>query len=53
MDRLADFLQVEVKTEAEDEDEGEDEADCLPAPELDTTAHLSRYKYFPWGCNIF
>ena len=51
MDRLADFLQVEVKTEAEDE--GEDEADCLPAPELDTTAHLSRYKYFPWGCNIF
>ena len=47
MDRLADFLQVEVKTEAEDEDEGEDEADCLPAPELDTTAHLSRYKYFP------
>ena len=51
MDRLADFLQVEVKTEAEDE--GEDETDCLPAPELDTTAHLSRYKYFPWGCNIF
>ena len=47
MDRLADFLQVEVKTEAEDEDEGEDEADCLPAPELDTSAHLSRYKYFP------
>ena len=53
MDRLADFLQVEVKTEADDEDEGEDETDCLPAPELDTTAHLSRYKYFPWGCNIF
>ena len=53
MDRLEDFLQVEVKTEAEDEDEGEDETDCLPAPELDTTAHLSRYKYFPWGCNIF
>ena len=51
MDRLADFLQVEVKTEAEAEDEGEgegeDETDCLPAPELDTSAHLSRYKYFP------
>ena len=46
MDRLADFLQVEVKTEAEDEDEGEDETDCLPAPELDSPAHLSRYKYF-------
>ena len=53
MDRLADFLQVEVKTEAEDEDEGEDEADCLHAPELDTPAHLSRYKYFSLGCNIF
>ena len=47
MDRLADFLKVEVKTEAEDEDEGEDETDCLPAPELDTTAIMSRYKYFP------
>ena len=46
MDRLADFLKVEVKTEAEDEDEGEDETDCLPAPELDTPAHLSGYKYF-------
>ena len=45
MDRLADFLKVEVKTEAEDE--GEDEVDCLPAPEeLDTTAIMSRYKYF-------
>ena len=46
MDRLADFLKVEVKTEAEDEDEGEDETDCLPAPELDTPAIMSRYKYF-------